>query len=195
MSGSPVIQGAGRAQVLRPGRDQGACLRGIGVDDRAGRVRRIWAPAAAAKSIVMNSCGARWISRAAAITSWKETTFPAWKKEATGGDPQPKLGRFSGDSICSTTHYGAGNVELPTLVCADGKRPSQARAKEVLELVGLGEKDGPFSVASFPAGSSSVWRLQGRWVNKRQSCWPTSHGETDSRTFRGRSCNIFPGPE
>lgn len=60
------------------------------------------------------------------------------------------------------------NVMLPMLINRDfhSKKEMEARAKELIETVGLKERMNHYP-ASFPAGSSSVWRLRAQWRTTR----------------------------
>lgn len=65
------------------------------------------------------------------------------------------------------------NVEVPLVYAGIGRAERHARAKEVLEQVGLGDKLRT-APTSFPAASSSVFPSLGRWCGTRRSFWPTS---------------------
>ena len=63
-------------------------------------------------------------------------------------------------------------TEAPVTVLGLSKDEAEARARELLELVGLRRQVGRLPHASCPAGSSSGWRSPGRWrCGRRSCCW------------------------
>ena len=62
------------------------------------------------------------------------------------------------------------NVELPLIYQGMSASKRHARSEEVLERVGLLDRR-TISRPSFPAASSSAWRLRGRWRAIPRCCW------------------------
>ena len=69
------------------------------------------------------------------------------------------------------------NVEVPLVYAGIGRAERHARAKEVLEQVGLGDKLRT-APTSFPVASSNVFPSLGHWCGTRRSFWPTSYRRT-----------------
>ena len=73
------------------------------------------------------------------------------------------------------------NVALPLHLKGIPKKKTTERARELLEMVQLGQRM-DICPTNFPAASGSAWPLRGRWHSIRPFCWPTSPPETWTAT-------------
>ena len=77
------------------------------------------------------------------------------------------------------------NIQVPMEIA--GRRDAVARAKQLIEEVGLTGSRPTTIRRSCPAASSSAWRSPARWPTIRRSCWPTSRPATSTRRPAGTS--------
>jgi putative ABC transport system ATP-binding protein len=80
------------------------------------------------------------------------------------------------------------NVALPAVIAGRKRRMAETRARDLHDLLGIGDKAVPCP-ASCPAASASAWRSPGRWRTSRPCCSPTSRRRARLRwATRSSSC-------
>ncbi len=162
VSGNPVIQVQDVHKFYDLGETKVHALRGVDMTIQPGEFVAIMGSSGSGKSTFMNMLGCldkpssgQYILEGTNVSSLDKKQLAAIRNR--------KLGFvFQGFNLLSRT-TALENVELPTLYAQMAKEQRQARAKEVLELVGLGESAWTTFHRSFPADSSSAWRLRARW--------------------------------
>ena len=148
VSGTPVIQAQDVHKYYDLGETKVHALRGVDMTIEPGEFVAIMGSSGSGKSTFMNMLGCldkptsgKYILEGTDVSSLDKKQLAAIRNR--------KLGFvFQGFNLLSRT-TALENVELPTLYAQMAKDKRLERAKEVLELVGLGEQYGPFSLAAF----------------------------------------------
>ena len=148
VTGVPVIQVQDVHKYYDLGETKVHALRGVDMTIEPGEFVAIMGSSGSGKSTFMNMLGCldkpssgQYILEGTNVSSLDKKQLAAIRNR--------KLGFvFQGFNLLSRT-TALENVELPTLYAQMAKEQRQARAKEVLELVGIGPAHGPFSIAAF----------------------------------------------
>ena len=78
------------------------------------------------------------------------------------------------------------NVTLPAVIAGTRRRPAETRARDLLDLLGLGEK-----AKSVPGrcreANANAWPSPAPWPTSPPSCWPTSRRVPSTPTAGTRS--------
>jgi putative ABC transport system ATP-binding protein len=138
-SGTPVIQVADVHKYYDLGETKVHALRGVDMTINPGEFVAIMGSSGSGKSTFMNMLGC--LDKPTSGRYVLEGTDVAQlDKKALAGIRNTKLGFvFQGFNLLSRT-TALENVELPTLYAKMNKDARTARAKEVLDLVGLGDR-------------------------------------------------------
>jgi putative ABC transport system ATP-binding protein len=83
------------------------------------------------------------------------------------------------------------NVTLRAVTAGVGRRKAETRARDLLDMLGLGDRRGTPPVCC-PAASANAWPSPGRWPTSRRWCWQTSRPGRSTPTA-GARCSSSAG--
>ncbi len=97
----------------------------------------------------------------------------------------------SSSSTCSTGMSALDNLVLPGVLGGMKRRAAEARARDLLDLLGLGDRAAAGAGGAVGRVSGSAWPSRGRWSTSRACCWPTSPPARSTARAAGRcwSCS------
>ena len=83
------------------------------------------------------------------------------------------------------------NVALPAIIAGTRRRPAESRARDLLDLLGVGDKAKAVPGPS-PADSASDWPSPVHWPTSPPCCWPMSQPAPSTPTVVTRSSSSCP---
>ena len=88
------------------------------------------------------------------------------------------------------------NVVLPAMIAGTKRKAAETRARDLLDLLGLGDKARRDPGGRSPAASASASPSPGPWPTSRPCCWPTSRPAPSTATAATRcsSCSAASTP-
>ena len=170
-------------------------LRGVDLEVDAGEFVAIMGPSGCGKSTLLNLV--------AGLDIADEGTIVIAGEEITGQD-EDWLARMRRRHIGIVFQFfnllegmtALENVVLPAMIAGTKRKAAETRARDLLDLLGLGRQDRARPRPSSPVGSASAWPSPGRWPTSRRWSWPTSRPArwTATAARRSSSCSAASTP-
>ncbi len=189
----PVIQVQDVHKSYDLGETKVHALRGVDMTIQPGEFVAIMGSSGSGKSTFMNMLGC--LDKPTSGNYLLEgTNVSSLDKKQLAAIRNRKLGFvFQGFNLLSRT-TALENVELPTLYAQMAKEQRQARAKEVLGLVGSGRQDGPFSFPAFWRATTARCHWAGAGKQAGNPAGRRTNGKSGQQNVSGDHANL-PGTE
>ena len=182
----PIISCRNLTKIYRMGDQEVRALDGVDLDIHEGEFVAIMGPSGSGKSSLMNLIGA--LDRPTSGEMWiNGRALSEMSRDDLADLRNETLGFVFQQFNLLARQDAFQNVRLPLRYARKDVGDIDARAKECLELVGLGTA-WITGRCSSPAASSSASRSRARSPTARASCWPTSRPARSTPRRPSRSC-------